>query len=182
MCVCVTWHHSKLTFAIIFFFFLFPISQNLISFFIFISGALNPSTIVEQLALNKLTGHEWFIQAACATTGEGIYEAMHQLATMVRKFKKNRSSYWNISEPEDNKAVILMLSCHVIGRVQLKTNPVLTIQNARVLVYKFSRNWRCLSFKENWNFNSVKMVCLLPKRGLLYKERICSQREQILSL
>lgn len=53
-------------------------------------GAISPSQVVEQLHLSKLTGHEWFIQAACATTGEGIYEAMHQLATMVRKFKKER--------------------------------------------------------------------------------------------
>ena len=59
-----------------------------------ISGALNPSAVVDQLSLNKLSGHEWFIQAACATTGEGIYEGMHQLATMVRKYKKEKGYHW----------------------------------------------------------------------------------------
>lgn len=55
-----------------------------------------PSQVAEQLNLNKLTGHKWFIHAACASTGEGIYEGMNQLATMVREFKKERR-YWNYS-------------------------------------------------------------------------------------
>ena len=53
------------------------------------SGSLNAAQIVEQLCLQKLVGRQWYVQAACATTGEGIYEAMSQLAPMVKKFKHN---------------------------------------------------------------------------------------------
>lgn len=52
------------------------------------ADALSPSKVIDQLNLNKLTGRKWYVQAACATTGEGIYEGMHQLASMVKEFKK----------------------------------------------------------------------------------------------
>ncbi|XP_060554716.1 uncharacterized protein LOC132715683 [Ruditapes philippinarum] len=51
-------------------------------------NAMSSSKIVEQLGLNKLVGRKWYVQAACATTGEGVYEGMHQLASMVKQFKK----------------------------------------------------------------------------------------------
>lgn len=50
--------------------------------------ALNPSKLIDQLGLHKLTGRKWYVQSTCATTGEGIYEGMHQLASMVKEFKK----------------------------------------------------------------------------------------------
>lgn len=52
------------------------------------ADALSPSKVIDQLNLNKLTGRKWYVQAACATTGEGIYEGMHHLASMVKEFKK----------------------------------------------------------------------------------------------
>ena len=54
----------------------------------FFADAMSTSKIVEQLSLNKLVSRKWYVQAACATTGEGIYEGMHQLASMVKEFKK----------------------------------------------------------------------------------------------
>jgi ADP-ribosylation factor protein 1 len=40
------------------------------------------------MCLHKLTSRKWFIQSACATTGEGIYEAMKELSSMVKEYKK----------------------------------------------------------------------------------------------
>jgi ADP-ribosylation factor protein 1 len=37
--------------------------------------------------LRDLTSRKWYIQAACATTGEGIYEAMREMANMVKDHK-----------------------------------------------------------------------------------------------
>ena len=33
---------------------------------------------------------EWFIQATCAITGEGVYEGMKKMADMVKEKKKSR--------------------------------------------------------------------------------------------
>ena len=51
------------------------------------SGSLNAAQVVDQLCLQKLVGRQWYVQAACAATGDGTYEAMSQLAPMVKKFK-----------------------------------------------------------------------------------------------
>ena len=57
-------------------------------FLVYVSGALSASQIVDQMSLQKLFGRQWYVQAACATTGEGVYDAMSQLAPMVKKFKQ----------------------------------------------------------------------------------------------
>ena len=36
---------------------------------------------------------KWFVQGACATTGEGIYEAMNEMARMIKDSKKGTPSY-----------------------------------------------------------------------------------------
>ena len=40
------------------------------------------------MCLQKLNSRKWYIQAACATTGEGIFEAMNELSSLVKEFKK----------------------------------------------------------------------------------------------
>ncbi|XP_061181636.1 uncharacterized protein LOC133190169 [Saccostrea echinata] len=52
-------------------------------------NARSTSEVAEMLCLHKLTSRKWFIQSACATTGEGIYEAMQELSTMVKDYKKS---------------------------------------------------------------------------------------------
>lgn len=52
-------------------------------------NALSPSQMIDQLNMHKLTGRKWYVQASCASTGDGIYEGMHQLASMVKEFKKD---------------------------------------------------------------------------------------------
>ncbi|XP_061181639.1 uncharacterized protein LOC133190172 [Saccostrea echinata] len=53
-------------------------------------NALSPSEVAEMMCLHKLTSRKWYIQSACATTGEGIYESMRELSTMVQDFKKSQ--------------------------------------------------------------------------------------------
>merc|ERR1711976_511196 len=40
--------------------------------------------VAEKLGLHALRRHQWFIQAACATTGEGIYEGLDWLTSALR--------------------------------------------------------------------------------------------------
>ena len=50
-------------------------------------NAMSPSQLVDKLCLYKLPGHKWHIQGACAVNGDGIYESMDELATMVKNFQ-----------------------------------------------------------------------------------------------
>lgn len=55
--------------------------------------------IVEHFDLQNLRGRKWYIQAACAVNGEGIFEGMNQLASMVKEFKKEQNTFnWNLEE------------------------------------------------------------------------------------
>ncbi|KAH3858969.1 hypothetical protein DPMN_101614 [Dreissena polymorpha] len=55
-------------------------------------NSLKSSEIVDHLHLHKLSNRKWYVQGTCATNGDGIYEGMHQLATMVKEFKKTHYS------------------------------------------------------------------------------------------
>lgn len=50
-------------------------------------NALKPSEVADLMTLRKLTSRKWYIQAACATTGEGIFEAMSEMANMVKEYQ-----------------------------------------------------------------------------------------------
>ncbi|XP_061182282.1 uncharacterized protein LOC133190609 [Saccostrea echinata] len=59
-------------------------------------NAVSTSEMAEMMRLHRLTTRKWFIQAACAITGEGIYESMKELSTMVKDFKKENSDIWSM--------------------------------------------------------------------------------------
>ncbi|XP_045187889.1 ADP-ribosylation factor 1-like [Mercenaria mercenaria] len=46
--------------------------------------ALSASEIAQQLHLNMLTGRDWCVQQTSATTGEGLFQAMRELATLTK--------------------------------------------------------------------------------------------------
>ena len=48
-------------------------------------GALTTSQIADQLDLVKIRDREWFIQGACASACDGIYEAMQEMARLVKE-------------------------------------------------------------------------------------------------
>jgi len=53
-------------------------------------NALSCSEMVQMLELSKLaaTRNKWFIQGACATRGDGLFEAMKSMSEMIKENKK----------------------------------------------------------------------------------------------
>ena len=54
-------------------------------------NAASPSELTEKLDLRNIQGHEWYIQACCAVTGEGLVDGLSWLAPKVKENKKKRA-------------------------------------------------------------------------------------------
>ena len=54
-------------------------------------NAASTSEIITQLELNSIRNRPWYIQSTCAVSGDGVYEAMNELSSMVKKFQKSMS-------------------------------------------------------------------------------------------
>ncbi|XP_034039218.1 ADP-ribosylation factor 1 isoform X1 [Thalassophryne amazonica] len=50
-------------------------------------NALNTAEITDKLGLHSLRMRQWYIQATCATSGDGLYEGLDWLSTTVNKKK-----------------------------------------------------------------------------------------------
>lgn len=48
-------------------------------------NAMTASQITEKLGLHNLRGRSWYIQACCATTGDGLYEGLDWLSAILTK-------------------------------------------------------------------------------------------------
>ena len=53
------------------------------------SGAASVSEITDALDLNKITQRQWLMQAACATSEEGIVDGLEWLVQRVEEKKRN---------------------------------------------------------------------------------------------
>ncbi len=54
--------------------------------------AMKPSEIIQKLGMNDLHGkHKWYIQPACAVTGEGVIDAMLEMANLVKQYRKENN-------------------------------------------------------------------------------------------
>lgn len=51
------------------------------------TGSLKAKDVVRALNLQQMSARPWTIQETCATTGDGICEAMETLAKMVKEYK-----------------------------------------------------------------------------------------------
>lgn len=51
-------------------------------------GAAGVSEIAERLELTKMHNRKWHIQGTCATSGDGVFEGMKEMARLVKEFKK----------------------------------------------------------------------------------------------
>lgn len=49
--------------------------------------AMNTAEITEKLGLHSLRNRQWYIQSACATTGDGLYEGLDWLANQLKNVK-----------------------------------------------------------------------------------------------
>ncbi|XP_075942563.1 ARF GTPase 2a [Anarhichas minor] len=50
-------------------------------------NAMNSAEVTDQLGLQTLRGRDWYIQATCATGGDGLYEGLDWLSTRLKKGK-----------------------------------------------------------------------------------------------
>ena len=48
-------------------------------------NAMNAAELTEKMGLNQLRNRNWYIQATCATTGDGLYEGLDWLSNELKK-------------------------------------------------------------------------------------------------
>ena len=48
-------------------------------------NAMNAADISDKLGLHSLRQRNWYIQATCAVSGEGLYEGLDWLSTQLSK-------------------------------------------------------------------------------------------------
>lgn len=48
-------------------------------------NAMSVNEVTERLGLNQIRNRQWYIQATCATTGDGLYEGLDWLSTTLSK-------------------------------------------------------------------------------------------------
>jgi signal recognition particle receptor subunit beta len=52
-------------------------------------NAMKPSDLIQKLSMNELGAkHKWFVQSACAVTGDGLIEAMLEMGNLVKQHRK----------------------------------------------------------------------------------------------
>ncbi|KAK7109210.1 ADP-ribosylation factor-like [Littorina saxatilis] len=51
-------------------------------------NAMNPGEITDKLNLHALRARDWYIQATCATSGDGLYEGLDWLSTSLKHKSK----------------------------------------------------------------------------------------------
>ncbi|XP_013394265.1 ADP-ribosylation factor-like [Lingula anatina] len=57
-------------------------------------GALSTAQMIESLQLRMLPReNKWHVQAACAPTAQGLYEALDEMARLVKKFRNHNRAY-----------------------------------------------------------------------------------------
>jgi hypothetical protein len=50
---------------------------------------MKPADIIQKLGMNELRGkHKWYVQSACAVTGEGLLEGMLEMANLIKQNRK----------------------------------------------------------------------------------------------
>ena len=48
-------------------------------------NAMNAAEITDKLGLHSLRNRNWYIQATCATSGDGLYEGLNWLSNQLKK-------------------------------------------------------------------------------------------------
>ena len=65
------------------------VNQNHFSSFTPTIDSMKSSDIVQKLGLNELRGkHKWYIQPACAVSGDGVLESMLEMSNMIKQHRK----------------------------------------------------------------------------------------------
>merc|ERR1719457_312179 len=53
-------------------------------------NALSVSDVTNKLGLNQIRNRQWYIQATCATTGDGLYEGLDWLSSTLNNKKPKK--------------------------------------------------------------------------------------------
>lgn len=56
-------------------------------FFQDLPNAMNAAEITDKLGLHSLRNRQWYIQATCATSGDGLYEGLDWLSNQLKNAK-----------------------------------------------------------------------------------------------
>ena len=51
---------------------------------------MRPSEIIDAFELKHIRNRDWFVQATCATNGDGLFESMKTMGIYVKAFRKNQ--------------------------------------------------------------------------------------------
>merc|ERR1711972_1035815 len=51
-------------------------------------SAMPAAEVTEELGLHNVRNRQWFIQSACATTGDGLYEGLDWMSEKLKSKKK----------------------------------------------------------------------------------------------
>ncbi|NWH39666.1 ARL14 protein, partial [Chloropsis hardwickii] len=64
-----------------------------------LSGALNAEEITRRFKMKKYcSDRNWYVQPCCATTGEGLAEALQRVATFARQYSKSKETFITLKE------------------------------------------------------------------------------------
>lgn len=66
-------------------------------------NAMNAAEITDKLGLHGLRQRTWYIQAACATSGDGLYEGLEWVCVLVRRILRHVTHKTSISSPVERK-------------------------------------------------------------------------------
>ncbi|NXU40009.1 ARL14 protein, partial [Drymodes brunneopygia] len=62
-------------------------------------GALNAEEVTRRLKMKKhCSDRNWYVQPCCATTGQGLPEALHRVATFARQYRKSKETFTTLRE------------------------------------------------------------------------------------
>ncbi|RMC01918.1 hypothetical protein DUI87_21079 [Hirundo rustica rustica] len=62
-------------------------------------GALNAEEITRRFKMKKYcSDRNWYVQPCCATTGEGLAEALQRVATFARQYSKSKETFTTLKE------------------------------------------------------------------------------------
>ena len=53
-------------------------------------NALRAYELIEKMGMREMRSNPWHVQEMCAITGDGLYEGVQKLASMVKTFQKER--------------------------------------------------------------------------------------------
>merc|ERR1712107_386396 len=65
-------------------------------------NAMPAAEVTEKLGLHNMRNRQWFIQSACATTGDGLYEGLDWLSRTLDQRSEVRSRQgrrWDVALP-----------------------------------------------------------------------------------